>query len=153
MSKLVSMEIDFDIYKLIEAERRGFDEPQYLALRRILKLPEVSQSPKAEQPVSESGRSWREGLVEIPHGALAKMEYDRGRQVYEGKFLDGRIVVGDKSFDSLSSAASALAISKRGDSPSLNGWKYWYALLPGEKNWRSLADMRAEAMGKLKIDA
>ena len=33
------IEIDWDIHKLIEAERKGFDEPQYVALRRLLKLP------------------------------------------------------------------------------------------------------------------
>jgi hypothetical protein len=79
------------------------------------------------------------------------MEYDRGRQVYEGKFLDGRIVVNGNSFESLSEAAKALAFTKKGHSPSLNGWKYWSAKLPGEDKWRSLWDMRNEARKRFKI--
>lgn len=150
MTKLMPIEIDFDIYKLIEGERLGFDEPQYLALRRLLKLPEQQVSkPVEEMPIGD-GRSWREGLVEVPHGAFARMEYDRGRQVYEGRFLDGRIVVGAGSYESLSEAAKALAVSKKGDSPCLNGWKYWSAKLPGEQKWRSLWDMREEAQGRLR---
>jgi hypothetical protein len=151
MSKLVPIEIDFDIYKLIESERRGFEEPQYVALRRLMKLPDISSNESDEPPVETNGRSWREGLVEIPHGSLARIEYDRGRQVYEGKFLDGRIVVNGSSFGSLSEGAKALAVTKRGKSPSLNGWKYWFAKLPGEEEWRSLWDMRAEAHKKLKF--
>lgn len=118
MTKLMPIEIDFDIYKMIEGERKGFDEPQYLALRRLLKLPAVQVAePVQEAPIGE-GRSWREGLVEVPHGALARMEYDRGRQVYEGKFLDGRIVVGTGSYESLSEAAKALAVSKKVTRPA-----------------------------------
>ena len=151
MTKLMPIEIDFDIYKLIEGERKGFDESQYLALRRLLNLPEAQLAePVEEVPIGE-GRSWREGLVEVPHGAFARMEYDRGRQVYEGRFLDGKIVVGGNSYESLSEAAKALAVSKKGDSPSLNGWKYWSAKLPGEHKWRSLWDMRNEGRKKIKI--
>ena len=33
------IEIDWDIHQAIEAERRGFGEEPYLALRRLLNLP------------------------------------------------------------------------------------------------------------------
>ena len=152
MTKLVPIEIDFDIHKLIEGERKGFDEPQYVALRRLLKLPDDRAVESVESATVGEGRSWREGFVEIPHGALARMEYDRGRQVYEGKFLGGRIVVGSNSFESLSEAAKALAVSKKGNSPSLNGWKYWSVKLPGEHKWRTLWDLRVEAQKRIKIN-
>lgn len=151
MKKLVPIEIDFDIYKLIEGERRGFEEPQYAALRRLLELPDILSSESNEDCVETNGKSWREGIVEIPHGSFARMEYDRGRQVYEGKFLDGQIVVNGNCFDSLSEGAKVLAVTKKGNSPSLNGWKYWYARLPGERKWRSLWDIRADAQKKLKV--
>src|SRR5262245_36093186 len=104
MVQLVPIEIDFDIHKLIETERRGFDEPPYFALRRLLNLPETKPIKPSVLADSTQGRSWREGLVEIPHGSLARMEYDRGRQVYEGKFLEGRIVINGSQFESLSEA-------------------------------------------------
>lgn len=143
--QLQKIEIDFDIHKLIETERRNFEEPAYVALRRLLKLPtpvatEVQAPARAEQgiPFVEEG-------VSIPHGSLARMEYQRGKQVYEGQFLNGKLVVSGQSFDALSPAAVAFAVTKKGGTPSLNGWVYWRAKFPGETNWRSLWDMREEA--------
>lgn len=146
--QLSMIEIDFEIHKLIEAERHGFDEPPYLALRRLLNLPEPKREAAPAEPQSTTGRPWREGPVELPHGTLARMEYDRGRQVYEGQFLDGELVVGGQSFPSLSAAAAALAQTRKGQNTQLNGWLYWQAKLPGESRWRKLDDLRKAARGK-----
>ena len=139
MPALQGIEVDWDIYKMIQTERRSFDEPDYVALRRLLKLPAPKASP---EPATEPGLPWVEDGVEVPHGSLARMEYLRGSQVYEGRFLNGKIVVNGKSFDSLSAAASALATTRDGSKPSLNGWLYWKAKFPGEADWRSLGAMR-----------
>ena len=88
------------------------------------------------------GQAWTDSGVTVPHGSLARMEYLRGSQVYEGQFLNGKLVVNGQSFDTLSSAADALAVTKDGKKPSLNGWLYWKARFPGETKWRSLNDMR-----------
>lgn len=139
MPELQSIEVDWDIYKMVETERRSFDEPHYAALRRLLKLPVLTTSPK---PGAETGRPWVEDGVEVPHGSLARMEYLRGRQVYEGRFLDGKLVAYGRSYEALSAAASALAQTKNGLKPNLNGWLYWKAKFPGESAWRSLGEMR-----------
>jgi hypothetical protein len=71
------------------------------------------------------------------------MEYGRGSQVYEGQFLNGRLVVNGQKFETLSAAAKALAVTKEGKkATSLDGWLYWKVKLPGEMEWRSLGDMR-----------
>jgi len=139
MLALQSIEVDWDIYKMIQTERRSFDEPDYVALRRLLKLPAPKASPA---PDAEPGVPWVEDGVEVPHGSLARMEYLRGSQVYEGRFLSGKLVVHGKSFGSLSAAASALAVTRDGSKPSLNGWLYWKAKFPGDTVWRSLGAMR-----------
>lgn len=148
--RLETIEIDFDIHRCIEQERMGFDEPPYLALRRLLKLPDPPKEKQIGAAVP-SGRPWREGLVEVPHGSLARMSYQRGKLSFEGKFLDGKLVVGGQSFDALSPAAKALAVTKFGDHPSLNGWNYWEAKFPGEDQWRSLAILRKEARSRIRI--
>jgi hypothetical protein len=94
------------------------------------------------EPEAETGLPWVEDGVEVPHGSFAKMEYLRGSQVYEGRFLNGKLVVNGKSYEALSAAASALAKTKDGSNPSLNGWLYWKAKFPGELTWRSLGEMR-----------
>lgn len=142
--QLQKIEIDFDIHKLIEAERQNFEEPPYVALRRLLKLPISTARVEADREL-EPGIPFVEDGVSIPHGSFARMEYQRGKQVYEGRFLNGKLVVNGQSFDALSPAAVAFAVTKKGGSPSLNGWIYWKAKFPGETHWRSLWDMREEA--------
>ncbi|HLP70367.1 MAG TPA: hypothetical protein VK181_22905 [Rhizobium sp.] len=138
---LQKIDIDWDIHRVIEAERRGFEEPPYVALRRLLNLPPPHTADTSSKP---DGLPWYEDGVSVPHGSLARMRYQRGRQVFEGKFFDGRLVVGGKSFDSLSAAANALAETKRGSKTQLNGWNYWEVRFPGEQAWRSLKKMRDE---------
>ena len=142
---LQKIDIDWDIHRLIENERRGFDEMPHLALRRLLGLPER----KAEEVTSAdnlvgNGVPWTEDGVTVPHGSLARMKYDYGRQVYEGTFSDGVLKVEDRSFASLSEAAKSLARTKAGGRTELNGWKYWEVKFPGSQNWVSLWDLREE---------
>jgi hypothetical protein len=136
-----NIEIDWDIHKMIEAERQGFDEAPYLALRRLLKLPDIKPDTTGKFEAG-AGIPWTEDGVSVPHGSLARMEYLRGIQVYEGRFINGRLVVNGQAFDTLSAAASALAVTKDGAKTRLNGWNYWLAQFPGEKKWRSLGGMR-----------
>lgn len=146
--KLATIEIDFDIHQAIEAERRSFDEPPYLALRRLLKLPEVRPENDARPAI---GKPWREGNVEIPHGSLAKMSYQRNSQMYEGAFLDGYLVVNGQRFSTLSSAASALALTKDGQHPALNGWLYWHVQFPGDTKWIPMEVLRTSKRKKAQF--
>ena len=155
--QLTQIEIDFDIHQMIELERRGFDEPRYVALRRLLKLPELGNKNAVEEPsetirtdrsIGVTGRPFYADGVQIPHGSLAKMEYLRGSQIYLGKFLDGLLVVNGISFRSLSEAASSLAITKKGGKTSLDGWLYWTAKFPQESKWHRLWDLREKVRKK-----
>jgi hypothetical protein len=143
--RLVPMDVSFDIHKRVEMERRSFDEPPHVALRRLLGLPEVQPSAENENAPVADGKPWRDGHVEVPHGSDARMSYGRGKQEFAGKFLDGKLVVEGRSFNTLSEAASSLAVTKYGDHPSLNGWNYWEVRFPGETEWRSMTKMRQEA--------
>jgi hypothetical protein len=146
---LQKIEIDWDIHKLIENERRGFDEPPHFALRRLLGLHQPDAiDDKHTIPINNGGLPWTDEGVIIPHNSEARMEYDYGRQVYEGIFADGKLIVGSNRFDTLSKAARSLARTKAGDTTELNGWKYWKARFPGESEWRSLWDMREAARRK-----
>lgn len=68
------------------------------------------------------------------------MRYNR--HTYEGKIVDGSWVIGDRSFDSPSGAASGVAVTKKGKHPRLDGWIYWQVKLPGEDSWKSLDSLR-----------
>lgn len=144
-----TIEIDFDIHKLIEGERRSFSEKPMFALRRLLGLPELECALEdVDQMDAGAGRDWVEDGVVIPHGTKARMEYGRGSQRYEGQFLDGHLVVNGMPFSSLSAAASAVAKTKSGASPSLNGWNYWEVQKPGSDRWDLMEHLRRRAKGK-----
>jgi hypothetical protein len=87
-------------------------------------------------------RSWHDQGVVVPNGSLARMEYARGLQIYDGQFLDGKLVVNGCEYRSLSAAAIAVAVTRHGQRTILNGWLYWKVQFPGEALWRSLEDMR-----------
>ena len=155
--QLRQIEIDFDIHQMIELERRGFDEPPYVALRRLLKLSGIGgeqaqvkakEPPQISAKAEENGKPFYADGVLVPHGSLARMKYARGTQVYEGQFLDGKLVVNGISYSALSPAASALGITKNGTTTSLDGWLYWEAKFPGETNWRKLSDLREKIRTK-----
>ncbi|MCP4098622.1 MAG: hypothetical protein GY748_20540 [Planctomycetaceae bacterium] len=135
------IEIDFDIHQIIEAERRGFSEPEYVVLRRLLKLPEPEENAATEN-VAETGIPFVEDGVSIPHGSEARMLYQHGRQQYEGRFLNGKLLVNAQSFSSLSAAASSVAVKKDGGKTNLNGWLYWETKFPGRSDWVKLSKLR-----------
>ena len=136
MDYLQKIEIDWDIHKLIEAERRSFEEPPYIALRRLLKLPALKLSSASELRDIGTGSPWTDEGVTVPHGSLAQMKYDRGAQVYEGQFLNGQLVVNGERFSSLSAAANALAVTKEGRKNPLNGGTIGKQKFSGEAEWR-----------------
>lgn len=134
------IEVDWEIYQMIEAERKGFHEPRYMALRRLLGLGVPAPAPEPTVQTLGEGVPWTREGVTVPHGTPARMEYNR--RSYEGEFLNGRLVVNGQKFETLSAAAKALAVTKEGKKASLDGWHYWKVKLPGEMEWRSLGDMR-----------
>jgi hypothetical protein len=136
MSQYRTIEIDFDVNKLIEVERRGFDDPPNDALRRLLKLPEESRH-AAAKPL---GRPWSAEGATLPHGTSVKMAYSG--QTIEGEIIDGKWVCDGRTFDTPSAAASTLALTKDGQTTSLNGWNYWEAKLPGSAEWRPIKNLR-----------
>jgi hypothetical protein len=144
MSKMRTIEIDLDIHKVIEAERRSFDEPEYIALRRILKLgaPQGAKSGNGPTAPSNNG-AWSGKGVTLPAGTEFRMEY-RGKE-HRGIIDNSDWVVGGKRFKSPSAAAGGVAETKSGTSPSLDGWKYWQVKRPGDANWMGLSVLRRRA--------
>jgi hypothetical protein len=139
MPEFTTIEIDFDVHKMIEAERRSFDEPRIAALRRLLQLPEKPNSGPISGEIP-ARRAWSGEDVTLVHGTQFRMSYN-GRQ-YRGEITDGKWVVEGKTFDSPSGAASGVAITKSGKTTRLDGWGYWEVQVPGDTGWTSLKALR-----------
>lgn len=147
MSEFRTIDIDFDVHKLIETERSSFAETPNEVLRRLLNL-------SAPQPVQtakkgDGSRSWSGEGITLPHGTMLKMTYN-GRQ-HEGQIVDGKWVVDGKTFDSPSGAASGVAVTKSGKHTRLDGWGYWEVRVPGDSSWARISGLRHKANGSASI--
>jgi len=140
MPTLRTIEVDFDIFKLIQNERRGFEEHDYVALRRLLGLKneDVNALPQ------KRGRPFIEDGVSIPDGSLARMSYQRGKQLFKGIFSGGHLVVEGTKYSALSAAASDLAVTKKGTKTSLNGWIYWEVKRSEDEGWVLMDSLRSK---------
>ncbi|WP_018065677.1 hypothetical protein [Martelella mediterranea] len=138
-----SIEIDFDVHKAIELERRGFDETPNEVLRRMLGIDvsAVQRSARslAASPIAE-GRSWvgkgkSAGLM-LPHGTDLQMVYNG--QHFTGHVDNGSLVLEGQRFSSPSGAADELCRTRDGKKTSLNGKELIQVRLPGESEWQLL---------------
>ena len=134
-----TIDIDFDIHRLIQLERRSFDEPDYVALRRLLKLgpPLVEDRPESD---SRSLRPWSKGGVTLPHGTELRMEYNG--ILHLGRISDGFWEVEGSREKSPSGAASAVARTRDGSPVNVNGKAYWHVRRPGDTDWTRYADLK-----------
>jgi hypothetical protein len=153
-----SIDVDFDVHKLIELERNSFEESPNEALRRLLKLPPsplpaLEPIPPLPAPSGNGStasvllratptagsRPWIDSGVSLPSGTLLRMEY--GGETFEGRITDGEWEVRGKMYDSPSGAACALATTRKGKKTSLNGWIYWHVKRPGDTQWTLIGDL------------
>lgn len=136
-----TIEIDFDVHKAIELERRSFDEAPNAALRRLLGLvPTVTPKTgkhESTDVLPPAGRPWvgkghSTGLT-LAHGTELQMDYNGQR--FTGRVDNGAFVFEGRSFTSPSGAADELCRTKDGRKTSLNGKELISARLPGETDW------------------
>lgn len=154
------IDIDFEVYQLIVIEKRGFDESDNEALRRLLGLVpdgKESQEKRPELPRScgsqptesgpghsdqrkEGGISWSGKDVVLPEGTRLRMTY--GGIEHNGTVVGGKWAVEGRRYNTPSQAASAVARTRRGGKTRLNGWKLWHVKRPSDTGWVSLDRLR-----------
>ena len=139
MAQLKPIEIDFDIYKLIEAERQSFTEVPYQILRRLLKLPET----KISKAAPSQGLPWVSKGVTLQHGTKLRASYNNVRVT--GVVSNGMWEIKGKRFKSPSQALGSSVTTAQGQMTSLNGWVYWEVQLLGSNKWQRLNKLRQEA--------
>jgi len=135
MSAMRSIDIDFEVHKLLEANRNSFSELPNDVLRRLLGIGETPL--KVVQP---EGKPYVYEGVQLPHGTEAIFTYNNVQ--YKARIEDGFWITEDGArHKSPSGAASALAVTKSGSKTKLDGWSYWYVRKPGSEDWVFLNDL------------
>ncbi len=148
MGEFRAIEIDFDVHKLIEGERKSFSESPNDVLRRLLGLA-AGAGLAGNSPSKGNKRSWVGEGVTLPHGTLVRMHYN-GRQ-HSGQIADGKWVVDGHIFDSPSGAASGVAITRKGQKTRLDGWRHWEVHLPTAVDWAPLGELRPKPISLDKL--
>ena len=143
MEQYRSIEIDFDVHKRIELERRSFDEKSNVVLRRLLGIDKTPAVRKPTVQAEPAGSPWSGKGVSLPHGTELRMRYN-GKQHF-GQIDNGEWAVEGGRFRSPSAAAGGTVLTKAGNHPSLDGWEYWETKRPGDHSWTSINLLRGQA--------
>ncbi|WP_143079779.1 hypothetical protein [Bosea lupini] len=138
MCAMRTIEIDFDVHRKIETERKSFDDTPNDVLRRLLNIDQQIVLPKGS-----TGRGWSGKGVSLPHGTQVSMSYN-GKH-YVGLIDNGSWLVENIRFDSPSGAASGVAITKSGRKTRLDGWVLWQVKRPGDAEFQSLSELKVKA--------
>jgi hypothetical protein len=138
MPEKARIEIDPEVRRRIEMERQSSDDTPNDVLRRLLGL-----EPVDDRRGMARGRAWAKSGVALPHGTPLRMTYN-GRQ-YRAAIDDGEWLAEGQRYRSPSGAARGVARTMRGARPSLDGWAYWEARLPGTDRWVPIGELRVQA--------
>ena len=138
-----TIEIDLDVHKLLEANRESMDENRLDILRRVLGLDSPEPVARRAQVGTDSDVGWLYDGVFLPDGTRCRMRYNGHDGTAEIK--NGRWWVGGVPFRSPTGAARAVAVTKGGQKPHLNGWSYWEVRLPESDQWTRISQLRGAA--------
>lgn len=123
-----TIEIDLEIYRLIETNRSSFDETEADILRRILDLP-----PLKKQDSEKRGMNLRNGVV-LPDGTLLKGTHNMAE--HQAEVRGGWILLSGKRYKSPSAVATAI----RGYPE--DGWRFLKVKRPQDSEWVILNELR-----------
>ena len=130
---MTSIEIDFDVFKVLTS-RRSSEEVSYNdVLRDLLGLGYKRTSSTLTDATSGDG-DWVAKGVRFPNGTEFRATH-KG-QTYYGKVDAGALVTEGKRYDSPSSAAVAITGNP------VNGWIFWECRLPGRSSWQMIKSLR-----------
>lgn len=155
----MQIEIDFDVFKALTAQRESEADTYNAVIRRLLKLPSpnalAGQGLKVGQmpPGSHDGvfdgsiQNTKNALASITKGAwFDNVHFPEGTQfsaIYKSKTYTAQIKngywVNESGTVSTSPSAAAGAISNT----NVNGWRFWYCKRPGDHEWMRMDTLKA----------
>ena len=127
---MATIEIDFEVFKALTAQRSSESETYNDVLRKKLGLPPR----QSESRRDSTGGDWITKGVRFPAGTEFRAKY-KGT-VYVAKVDKGALVLNGERHESPSSAAGAITKT------FVNGWIFWECRFPGELEWKLIKTVR-----------
>lgn len=134
---MMTIEIDFDVFKEITVRRKNEDTTPNDVLRELFGL-ELVQKPITQK--AKSGKDWVWKGVVFPHGTEFRTKSSYKGQMHYGRVDNGSLVINDKKFSSPSGAAMEITGN------SVDGWYFWECKLPGKQNWQIINSLRKDIL-------
>lgn len=147
----MQIEIGFDVYQTLTLLRRNEDDSYNDVIRRLLTLADadacaddakdgvVPASKNVLANIMRNSAGTKEGAwignVHFPNGTRFRATY-KGRTYRAEIKNDVWVDENGRARQSPSEAAGAISGTQ------VNGWRFWYALRPGESDWRRLDEFR-----------
>lgn len=145
---MMTIEIDFDVYKALTARRSdetvsyndvlrtllGMGQPT-AGLRRLFGLGGAKPTPSGSSKGDVA--DWNYKGIRFPAGTGLRAKY-KG-YVHNARIERSGIVLNGKRFATPSDAARAVT------GTNINGWRFWQCRLPGESGWRRLDALRQDS--------
>ena len=129
---MVQIDVDFEVFKELTAQRKAESDSYNAVIRRILGLD--AESDYAINRLIGGKGVWFNG-VNFPDGTQFRATY-KGR-TFLASIENGHWVDSDGNIRTSPSEAAA-----RITSTNINGWRFWHALLPASGQWVRLDDLR-----------
>jgi len=132
---MTTIEIDFDVFKVLTAKRSNESVSYNDVLRDILGLGKPKQ-PLPPSPINGSvaAGDWVTKGVRFPTGTEFRATH-KGH-THMANVENGALVLDGQRFDTPSSAA--MSITKN----SVNGWIFWECRLPNKSSWQLITALR-----------
>lgn len=130
---MISVEIDFEVYKALTLQRASEEITYNDVLRELLKLG-PSKKPDKSSELTLQAAGWTVKGVTFPNGTDFRASH-KG-QVVHGRIESGALVVNSRRFDSPSAAAVAITGNP------VNGWVFWECRMPGRTDWQIIKALR-----------
>ena len=132
---MATIEIDFDVYKLLTAKRASEDVTYNDVFRDLLGLGAPRRpAPPTTMNASTTANDWVTKGVRFPPGTEFRATH-KG-VTHQAKVEGGALALNGERYDTPSSAA--MSITKT----SVNGWIFWECRLPGKSSWQLITTLR-----------
>ena len=128
---MVTIEIDFDVFKRLTSMRETEKVTYNDVLRKILGLNQRKEV--VHHPNNLKG-AWTVKGVTFPPDTEFRGRYQG--KTYYGVVKDGSLTIDDQQFTSPSAAAIYITDN------SVNGWTFWQCKFPGQSSWEVIKSIR-----------
>lgn len=130
---MATIEIDFDVFKALTAQRDSEEVSYNDVLRRLLGLTSKRGAPRSNNGSGSDG-DWVTKGVRFPLGTEFRATHKGVTHL--GRVQAGALSLNGQRFDTPS--AAAMAITKN----AVNGWIFWECKLPDSPSWQLITSLR-----------